>query len=95
MAAETVECPNCGEMNPAGRALCHACGRVLRPGGALEADWTPTPLTDAGPPPPAGGRRLLLAAISLLVLALVPAGRMWGLDAAIVRRWPTLRRWPF
>jgi uncharacterized membrane protein YphA (DoxX/SURF4 family) len=33
--------------------------------------------------------------IPLIVLALVPAGRVWGLDAAIVRRWPALRRWPF
>lgn len=33
--------------------------------------------------------------VPLLILALVPAGRMWGLDAVIVRRWPTLRRWPF
>ena len=33
--------------------------------------------------------------IPLAVLAIVPAGRIWGLDAAIVRRWPTLRRWPF
>ena len=33
--------------------------------------------------------------IPLIVLAIVPAGRMWGLDAAIVQRWPALRRWPF
>jgi len=33
--------------------------------------------------------------IPLAVLAVVPAGRIWGLDAAIVRHWPTLRRWPF
>jgi uncharacterized membrane protein YphA (DoxX/SURF4 family) len=33
--------------------------------------------------------------IPLIVLAIVPAGRVWGLDAAIVRRWPGLRRWPF
>ncbi len=33
--------------------------------------------------------------IPLAVLAIVPAGRIWGLDAAIVRHWPTLRRWPF
>ena len=33
--------------------------------------------------------------IPLIVLAIVPAGRVWGLDAGIVRRWPHLRRWPF
>jgi len=33
--------------------------------------------------------------VPLIVLAIVPAGRMWGLDAAIVQRWPALRRWPF
>jgi uncharacterized membrane protein YphA (DoxX/SURF4 family) len=33
--------------------------------------------------------------LPLLVLALVPAGRVWGLDALIVRRWPALRRRPF
>jgi uncharacterized membrane protein YphA (DoxX/SURF4 family) len=33
--------------------------------------------------------------VPLIVLALVPAGRIWGLDATVVRRWPVLRRWPF
>ena len=33
--------------------------------------------------------------IPLIVLSLVPAGRVWGVDAAIIRRWPELRRWPF
>ena len=33
--------------------------------------------------------------VPLIVLALIPAGRFWGLDASIVRRWPALRRWPF
>jgi uncharacterized membrane protein YphA (DoxX/SURF4 family) len=33
--------------------------------------------------------------VPLIVLALVPAGRMWGLDARLVRNNPTLRRWPF
>ena len=33
--------------------------------------------------------------VPLLVLALVPAGRMWGLDAWLLRRTPSLRRWPF
>ncbi len=33
--------------------------------------------------------------VPLLVLALVPAGRMWGLDAWLLRRMPGLRRWPF
>lgn len=30
--------------------------------------------------------------VPLIVLALVPAGRMWGLDARLARRFP---RWPF
>ena len=30
-----------------------------------------------------------------IVLALVPAGRAWGIDAALVRRARALRRWPF
>ncbi len=33
--------------------------------------------------------------VPLIVLALVPAGRMWGLDARLVRDTPVLRRWPF
>lgn len=33
--------------------------------------------------------------IPLLVLALVPAGRVWGLDGLLLRRRPALRRWPF
>lgn len=33
--------------------------------------------------------------VPLLVLALVPAGRMWGLDARLVRGIPAFRRWPF
>jgi thiosulfate dehydrogenase (quinone) large subunit len=33
--------------------------------------------------------------VPLIVLAIVPAGRMWGLDARLVRRNPGLRRWPF
>jgi uncharacterized membrane protein YphA (DoxX/SURF4 family) len=33
--------------------------------------------------------------VPLIVLAIVPAGRMWGLDAQLLRRNPDLRRWPF
>ncbi len=33
--------------------------------------------------------------VPLIVLAIVPAGRMWGLDARLVRDTPVLRRWPF
>ena len=33
--------------------------------------------------------------VPLVVLALVPAGRVWGLDRWIIRTWPTLQRWPF
>jgi uncharacterized membrane protein YphA (DoxX/SURF4 family) len=33
--------------------------------------------------------------VPLAILALVPAGRMWGLDARVVQRRPALRRWPF
>lgn len=33
--------------------------------------------------------------VPLIVLALVPAGRVFGLDALIVRRNPRLQRWPF
>lgn len=33
--------------------------------------------------------------VPLAILALVPAGRVWGLDARIIARRPDLRRWPF
>ncbi len=33
--------------------------------------------------------------VPLIVLALVPAGRMWGLDGWLIRRTPSLQRWPF
>ena len=33
--------------------------------------------------------------VPLVILALVPAGRMWGLDGRLLRRRPELRRWPF
>lgn len=33
--------------------------------------------------------------VPLLVLALVPAGRVWGLDGRLLQRRPELRRWPF
>lgn len=33
--------------------------------------------------------------VPLLILALVPSGYVWGLDALVARRWPRLRRWPF
>ena len=33
--------------------------------------------------------------VPLIVLVIVPAGRMWGLDARLVRGSPGLRRWPF
>jgi uncharacterized membrane protein YphA (DoxX/SURF4 family) len=33
--------------------------------------------------------------VPLIVLALVPAGRIWGIDAWIVGRYPRLSRWPF
>ncbi len=33
--------------------------------------------------------------VPLIVLALVPAGRVWGLDGLLVRDRPALRRWPF
>jgi uncharacterized membrane protein YphA (DoxX/SURF4 family) len=33
--------------------------------------------------------------IPLVILAIVPAGRVWGLDARIVAMRPHLRRWPF
>ena len=33
--------------------------------------------------------------VPLIILALVPAGRMWGLDRWIIHRRPELMRWPF
>jgi uncharacterized membrane protein YphA (DoxX/SURF4 family) len=33
--------------------------------------------------------------VPLIVLAIVPAGRVWGVDAWVVRRWPDWARWPF
>jgi uncharacterized membrane protein YphA (DoxX/SURF4 family) len=33
--------------------------------------------------------------VPLIVLAVVPAGRMWGVDAWLLRRYRVLRRWPF
>ena len=33
--------------------------------------------------------------VPLLILALVPAGRVWGLDGVLTRRESGLRRWPF
>ncbi len=33
--------------------------------------------------------------IPLIILALVPAGRVWGLDGRVIVRRPELRRWPF
>jgi uncharacterized membrane protein YphA (DoxX/SURF4 family) len=33
--------------------------------------------------------------VPLIVLAIVPAGRAWGLDSWLLRRNPNLRRWPF
>lgn len=33
--------------------------------------------------------------VPLIVLAIVPAGRAWGLDARLLQRNPSLRRWPF
>lgn len=33
--------------------------------------------------------------VPLIVLAIVPAGRLWGLDARLVRDTPAFRRWPF
>ena len=33
--------------------------------------------------------------VPLIVLVLVPAGRMWGVDAWLLRRFPQLQRWPF
>lgn len=33
--------------------------------------------------------------IPLIILAIVPAGRVWGLDGRLLRARPELRRWPF
>jgi uncharacterized membrane protein YphA (DoxX/SURF4 family) len=33
--------------------------------------------------------------VPLIILAIVPAGRAWGLDAWLLRRNPRLRHWPF
>jgi hypothetical protein len=33
--------------------------------------------------------------VPLIVLAIVPAGRMWGLDARLVRNTPAFCRWLF
>ena len=33
--------------------------------------------------------------VPLIILAIVPAGRMWGLDARLVRGTPAFHRWPF
>lgn len=33
--------------------------------------------------------------VPLIVLSIVPAGRAWGLDARLLRRYPSLQRWPF
>jgi uncharacterized membrane protein YphA (DoxX/SURF4 family) len=33
--------------------------------------------------------------IPVLILAIVPSGRYWGLDGLLLRRFPALRRWPF
>lgn len=33
--------------------------------------------------------------VPLIILALVPAGRMWGLDRWLILRNPGLKRWPF
>ena len=33
--------------------------------------------------------------VPLVILAIVPAGRIWGVDAWIVSRYPRLLRWPF
>ncbi len=32
--------------------------------------------------------------IPLIILAIVPAGRVWGLDRLVIERRPELRRWP-
>ena len=31
----------------------------------------------------------------VIILAIVPAGRVWGLDRRVIVRRPELRRWPF
>ena len=33
--------------------------------------------------------------VPLIVLACIPAGRMWGLDGWLIRTHPLLQRWPF
>lgn len=33
--------------------------------------------------------------IPLIILAIVPAGRVWGFDRRVIDRRPDLRRWPF
>ncbi len=33
--------------------------------------------------------------IPVLILAMVPSGRAWGLDGWLLQRHPALRRWPF
>lgn len=33
--------------------------------------------------------------VPLMILALVPAGRVWGVDGRLLRARPHLRRWPF
>ena len=33
--------------------------------------------------------------VPLIILSIVPAGRMWGLDARLVRDAPAFCRWPF
>ncbi len=33
--------------------------------------------------------------VPLLILAIVPAGRYWGIDRLLLRTFPSLRRWPF
>jgi uncharacterized membrane protein YphA (DoxX/SURF4 family) len=33
--------------------------------------------------------------VPLIILSIVPAGRIWGLDGWLLRRRPQLRRWPF
>jgi len=33
--------------------------------------------------------------IPVLILAVVPSGRYWGVDGILLRRSPALRRWPF
>jgi len=33
--------------------------------------------------------------VPLVILAIVPSGRFWGIDGAVLRNRPSLRRWPF